>query len=230
MSLHHGLRAAAGRQARVVSLEYTHTAESVTNATSYTFNTVNIGTATADRLVVVVAMGSAGASGRTISGITIDGTAGSSVVTQGNSSASNDPICFIAQRVVTSGTSISVVVACGGNTFNRMAIAVYTLKDYQSSTAVDTDQTLYSSSTNTATATLDLSSGGVAIYGAQTNGNRTSSWSSASENVDAQYSGETSTYTAANKTNTSTTTADVETVTWSSGGPQTSAIVAASWR
>lgn len=95
------------------------------NATTQTYLACNIGTASASRLVVVVAgsFASSGGSARTITSATIGGVAATVATSVGNAGARN--ACHIIYALVTTGTTADVVINYNALTGNANAIEVY---------------------------------------------------------------------------------------------------------
>lgn len=190
--------------------EHTHDANNSGDIGPYTFNSVNIGTATADRLVVVMVSGSTDSPTRTISSVSIDGTNGTvhAASTQGPTG--------VASRVVSSGTSISVVVTFSGGVF-RCWISVFTIKNYRSATPVTS---VSNGTTGTSDSwTVDIPAGGVALFGSRHNGSTAATWSNATEQYNNSL--ESTIFTTAARATAGTGTA--VSVSWSGsvqhGGP-----------
>jgi hypothetical protein len=157
--------------AKVAELEYRTFASSTTNASSYTFSSVDIGTASSDRLVIVIAHAVTASTAINITGVTVAGV----TATQQVINASDGIRIAIYTALVTSGTTGNVVVTTD-ITAGSMAISTYTLKNYNSSTPEDTFAT---SGTPTATDSLTFGSNSAVVAGA-TGGIASSSisWSS----------------------------------------------------
>ena len=84
--------------------------------TTYTFNSVNIGAAAADRYVLVCIGSFVSATGRTLSGVTIGGSAANIHCNiRSEIGASSDMFAIIAGLLVTSGTTTTVVATFSGN-------------------------------------------------------------------------------------------------------------------
>ena len=127
-----------------LSLALGGNASSGSDATNYTFNSVNIGAASADRLVIVGA--TLGGGGRAVNSISIAGIDGTLHAGEGDA--------WLASRVVASGTTGTIIVRCSGSTY-RCGICVWVLKDYQSAIPTDT----YAAWNNDMT--IDVDAGGV---------------------------------------------------------------------
>lgn len=122
MSLHHRLRGSGSPVPSVVTSAYVGGTNNGTSGTSFTFTNHAIGTADANRKVVVVAYPN-GSSVTDISGITIGGNAANQDVKL--TSISNGPI-GIYSLAVAAGTTATIVVNTTG-TAARCRIEVYTV-------------------------------------------------------------------------------------------------------
>jgi len=144
-------------------LRLTHTAASGANASAYTFSTVAIGEATADRLVIVVVHDSEAdaSAGDPPSSVVIDGTNGT-IHESGVGTGSNSSTCSIASRLVTVGTAITVVVNWPDAQV-RCGISVYTLKGYLSATPVATNSAI--STTASVSVTMDVTATQIGVIG-----------------------------------------------------------------
>jgi hypothetical protein len=136
------------------ALNYIGAVSNTTGATSYTFNTTNIGTATSDRVVVVGVMLNSSAA-RTVSSVTLGGNAMTSIV--GTSSASNAALFRIS---VAAGTTANIVVT-GSGTSNGCYVVVYSLTGWGTVTTYNSNSATGSSAT--ISTTIDTASNGAAI-------------------------------------------------------------------
>jgi hypothetical protein len=191
------------------------------NATTYTFTSASIGTASADRLVVVVATGHS-ASNRTFSSGTIGGNAATVVL----SSASAQPIAGIMALLVTSGTTATIAITFSAG-ISRAAIHVYTITGLGSLTAYHSAGNTTGSGTSLS-ATPNIPGGGVLIAGAA-NGGSGSAFSWAGASVDSNVAPETALMSAASASNLPAETGRTVTASFT-GGADAIAIAAASWR
>lgn len=143
----------------------TNVSSGVSSQSSYTFGSVSIGTASSDRLVVVVASLHNGTSNtlNPVVAATIGGSPATIHVTGGESEGAggNSTSFGIFSCLVTAGTTATIVVDCSG-TAGSCVIHVYTLTGYRNATP-----TSYSA-TNGSVLNLALGSfpTGVAIGGA----------------------------------------------------------------
>jgi hypothetical protein len=167
--------------ANVAQLEYRTVVSTTTDASSYTFSGVDIGTASADRLVIVIVHTVTGVGGNiNITGVTIAGVSATQRVI--NAAAAIRMAIYTA--LVSSGATGNIVVTTDV-TAGSMAVSTYTLKTYNSSTP---ESTLATSGTPTPTGNLTFGSGGAVVAGS-TSGNAatTTSWSSPlTENYDVE--------------------------------------------
>lgn len=153
------------------------TTSSTTNATTYTFNTVNIG---GPGLIVVVAQASADTGiNRTLSSLTVNGTAASI-----HSNTSSQDFAFITSSRVSSGSTANIVVTFSGSVL-RCLIAVYRIQNNDNDTPVQA-LTNYSSSDVTSRSLNFTASGtAVGVFGATSgSGSGTFTWSNATERFD----------------------------------------------
>jgi hypothetical protein len=125
-----------------------------TNAATFTFSSADIGTADADRIVVVGATGSGFATGKTITGITLGGD-GMTEIIETNYSYSN---AGIYAKAVASGTSSDIAVTFS-NTNGNCVIYIYSMIG-ASITPTDTD---VDSTGEPSSLSLNVAAGGVGI-------------------------------------------------------------------
>lgn len=162
MLLTHGLRAAGRYKPPILTYigsAFRDGAGATITATS-TFSNQNIGTASPDRLVVVV-IGAQMNAVRSFSSCTIAGVAANVAVSDTNNSSTDTAISAICYLNVTSGTTANIVVTLSGTT-NDCFIAVYTITGLSSYTPVAT--TSYKSQTGTGgNKTLDVNQNGCVV-------------------------------------------------------------------
>lgn len=148
-----------------------HYEEDVTTP-AVTFSNVDIGTASEDRLVVIVAGGITNR--RTIDSITINGSPMAMHKSiAGIGTAAADPALAIASLVVSTGTTATVVVNFSGSQSGSF-IGVHTITGYQSATPQDSASSSTSGGTDPAVS-LDVPSGGTIVAAYATNGSSLSS-------------------------------------------------------
>ncbi|MGE0658265.1 MAG: hypothetical protein AB7F36_01690 [Reyranellaceae bacterium] len=114
------LRAAAAAAAPV-AIANTANGESTTNSSSYSFSGVSIGAAAADRIVVFCFAGDAG-SGRTISSVTINGSAATLI----QQNASGNIRCGMYALAVPAGTTATLAVTFSGS-MNRCMYSAFAI-------------------------------------------------------------------------------------------------------
>jgi hypothetical protein len=126
-------RGLLGATAKIAQLEYRTFVSSTTNASSYTFSSVDIGAASSDRLVIVVVHAVTAGGNIDITGVTVAGNTATQRVLGPASGIRN----AIYTALVSSGTTGNIVVTTD-ITAGSMAVATYTLKKYNSATPIDT--------------------------------------------------------------------------------------------
>lgn len=158
-----------------IKFEATDISSNATNLTNYSFASQNVGEATADRLVVVAAF-TTGA-GQSVTSISIGGSAATSIANAFLSSFSGR----MATRVLSSGTTTTVDVACSGSV-GRCQVIVFTLKQYRSIVPYDTYQEAISDASVDHSASVDVQGNGIAVYAAMKNAAATGqTWAGATE-------------------------------------------------
>lgn len=195
-----------------ISVVYVSSNSSSTDATSYTFTSQSIGTASATRIVVVAVYCRSTSAGSNISSVTIGGNAMTSRVSVGNSNTSGGQSrVALFTYPLTTGTTATIVVNYS-TTSARCGIAVYNLFDATSETPVVTN-------TSNGSATLTLSSNtvsgdvGIGAGNSSTTG-PTFSWTGLTE--DSDFTVETNTLSTASFTFASTESP--RTITATTGG------------
>lgn len=158
-------------------LTYVDTANDTAISSSYSFASVGLGTAAADRYIVVAANTRKGDADPDITSVTVAGVSATEVVqsagTRGRSGL------WIA--AVPTGTSDTVVVATSTNG-RGCTIFVYTLTGLTSSTATSTNSN--SGSASSLGASLTASAGGIIIATACSLNNTDISWTNAVEDLE----------------------------------------------
>lgn len=163
----------SGSTAAVATATFTDSSVNGTPATNFTFSTQSIGTAAANRKVVVVVQ--LGTAGQTVSSLTIGGNGAASIVAR---SASEH--VSIWQLVVASGTTADVVVN-GSGVSDACGIGVYAVYG-AAAAATDTGG---STAVDPATDTIDVPAGGVLIAGVvHRSGAETFAWTNITERYD----------------------------------------------
>ena len=191
----------------------------VANQTTYTFTAHGIGTAAANRYVVVLIAG--GANGRTVSSVTVAGQSCTVISTLTN--GVRDAAMAITASPVTSGTTADVVVTWSGGE-NRCHIGTYALTGIGSKTPTDTGTDTGSGNRSTS---IDILAGGSAIglmvHSAGTSGSTT--WTGLNEDVDTSGDGVITFSAASLDSSTAQTGLSV-----SATGSSTSLLIVAAWR
>lgn len=200
--------------------EYVGTSTSTTGASTYTFSSTSIGDADPTRLVVVAVASTCGTAFAALTSGTIDGSSATLVAAAG---ATRYSATGIIALVVPSGTAVDIAVTFD-NTMEHCSISVYRLVNYGSATANDTDATNTGPATSV-TCTLDIPTNGVAIFAHSHAVTGNTTFSSASEDYDADL--ETRRTAAAHKTVTSALSAHAESASWT--GSSSGGMSAASW-
>lgn len=176
-----------------MTVTFLQTAVSSANATTYTFSAQNLGTAAADRNIVVCATGQdTGSAAKSISSITVQGiTASIAIQNQGN--ASNTSMTAIAIVNVPTGTTGDVVVTFS-EAFANCGISLFHIVGMGSTTPNHTNSTDLD---NTAVS-VNVNAGGVVIgCGATSSSNPTSTWTNLTEVADISREASTGNHTAA---------------------------------
>jgi len=192
-----------------------------------TLSSVNIGTASSDRLVVVFcSIRRASVPARTISSVAINSTTATTVVS-GSQNGTRGVACGIYTLLVTSGTTATIDVTASG-TYSDGVISVYTLTGLSSNTAFHS-----ASNGNTTKSALSMSlnvpSAGIVIggWGGCDGSNAGVTWTNiATEDVDSVVGG--LNWSTASETGMSSQTGRSITVT--PAGRATNFIVSASWQ
>lgn len=146
------------------------------NATqsSYTFNSVDIGTAAADRYIILCLFFSGGATG-----------AGKTVVCNGVTltSLGGAAGAGIYSGLVPTGTSVTVTVTSGGSS-DTCGIAVYAAYGLQDAGAVSDIQTSTSTAASV-TLNTNVPAGGIVVASRKSNSTTSATWAAVTENFDS---------------------------------------------
>lgn len=145
-----------------VSVTRTAQTSSGTNASSYTFSSTAIGTASSDRLIAVTFMAVANVPEAvlTLSSATIGGTTANIEIQQTSDSGSNDAVVGIITAAVPSGTTASIVLNFSASCF-RAGIIVYSVTGANHTPTGATSA--WSVNTDTRTVSLTVPGNGAAI-------------------------------------------------------------------
>ena len=188
---------APGTAVTPVVTAFTHNATLEPNATNFTFNSVDIGTASDDRKIIVAAMASGGSGAGGPIGCTLGGNAMTpqvSVVDGGQGSA-------LFELDVSSGTSATVVVQCADSKgFASIAVFAVTGAPLQSNftrTFTNIASTTGDTTPNTTISTPALGNIiGTALFTHSSGGAYTAAWTNVTERFDAMADTQGSTTTA----------------------------------
>jgi hypothetical protein len=145
--------------------------------TVYTFADFAIGTAVANRKVVVGIMNGDADTGRTISSVTVAGNAASAVIDQ--AAGNNDGRVALYQIAVPTGTTADIVVTFSGGC-TRCAIATWAMYGAKSAA----HDTAGEATADPLTFTLDVPAGGAAIAVMKSQVATTITWTGLTEKFD----------------------------------------------
>lgn len=162
-----------------MALTFLTTVTSTADTNTYTFSSVSLGTAQADRYIIVTACSRKAGATFTLSGITIGGVS-ATIVRQVTRTVTNSNSQAIVIANVPTGTTGDIVVTWS-TTVLRCAVGVWSATNLASATAHD-------SATSTATAptyNIDVPAGGFVIAAALTAAATTTTWTEATEKFDA---------------------------------------------
>lgn len=166
-------------------------------ASSWTFTGQNVGTAAADRKIIVIAMGrKAGASVESLTGVTVGGVTATQVVKTTRSGAAGGGAANaigIYEAALPSGTTGDVVVTFSGNV-GRCIVSLFRATGIDASHASAADN----AAAEDPSASINVPVGGIAIGGCLAGGSGSTSevWAGLTENVGA-LSGSFTRYSAA---------------------------------
>ena len=183
-----------------------------TNAATYTFSSVAIGTASPDR-VVIVAVASFVDATQSISSATIGGVSESVQVQAIN----NGVRVGIISAVVPTGTTATIVINMTTSGGLNMGIGVWTATGLPNATALGTN-----SNTTLAGLAVTSESGGIIVAVTGNVDSRTMTWTNATENYDQSVEAITFTSGASGQTTGTSTT-----VTATASGATTTGVIAA---
>lgn len=197
-----------------VTIAFTDSSIDASNASTYTFSSQALGTAAADRVIVV---GLFGDTARTVSSVTIGGVSASRVKRQLNTGN----FVELWQAAVPTGTTGDVVITFSG-ACSRSGVGVWALYG-ANPTAHDTG----ASSANPGTDTLDVPALGVAIAYSAGSSIASWSWTGLTEKFDELL--ETDTYHAGASDAFSGTQTGMTVTATANTAPTQPALVMASW-
>lgn len=208
-----------------LSVSYAATDTSSVSGTSYTFASTAIGTAAADRYIVLAVSSNGSSSNPTASSVTVAGTSCTKTAADTDVSSGRPTIAlWVTNSAITSGTTADIVVTYG-STNSVCSIGVWAVYGITSATPTATQNTKYSvGSTTTFSAALSLPTDGIVISAESSSATSATniSWSIVTEDFDAAHGS--FKLTGASLNNASGSVTPASTATSRNGG-----IVAASW-
>lgn len=182
MSLHHRLRPVSSGSSSTATVAYVGGTNVTSAGTSFTFTSHSIGTANANRRVVVVAYAN-GSSVTDISGVTIGGNA--ATLDKKITDISAGPLA-IYSLAVAAGTTATIVVSTTGSA-SRCRIEVYTVTGNISTPARIDDGSGYTASGTSVNDTLNVAAGAGVVAGMGVSGSDsvTLSWTNVSKDSES---------------------------------------------
>lgn len=154
--------------------------------TSFTFTSAAVGTAAADRDVIVYAAGQSGATGRAITSITVAGNTATLDASQATVSGITS-MSAIGRYRLTTGTTATIVVTVSGAGSNQMAIAVYRMTG---ASVGPVDTATATAVANNVSSNIDIPANGAGIAGGSFVGGGTSAtWTGFTEDSDQNAGG-----------------------------------------
>lgn len=177
------LPGAGGAGVPPINFQYQTTVGDDANNSTYSFTNVPIGTAAADRYVVVVATVAQGSGGLlTINTVSIAGTAGTISVNQRDGTSSASCNAAIAARLVTTGTTATISVTTSLSA-RSCYISVYSVYGLGSATATNT---YFSTASPVSFSNVNYDAGGFVVAGMIQRGtSATCTWSGLTEDYDS---------------------------------------------
>jgi hypothetical protein len=160
---------------KAVTLSYTDSATSSSNGPTVTYSTRSLGTAAADRIILVGVIGNDNS--RTVSSVTVGGVS-ASITVNTFTGASAAHCIYIWQAAVPSGTTGNIVVTFSG-TVSDSGIGVWALYNANSTaTATATN------SSNPLSTTINVPANGALVGIARSGASSTFTWTNLTENYD----------------------------------------------
>lgn len=196
---------------------YTDTSDS----SSYTFSSVNFGTADSNRYIIIGIASRKSGTTTSISSVTIGGVS-ATITKQQVNNATNTNVSGIAIANVPTGTSGNIVVTFA-DTMLRCAITVYRTVGLTSKTAYDSD----SSTASAPSVSLDVPTNGFAIGIGLTAASTSATWTGLTEDSDATLESWV-TYSSAHRNFESGSTGETMTVTFGNSAEPSACF--ASWQ
>lgn len=174
----------------MATLSYLTNAVNGADASSFTFSSQTLGTAAADRYIIVHASGALVSGTGTINSVTVGGVSATEVV-GGTLPGQTTDYTSIWIAAVPTGTTGDVVVAFPG-TARRCGIALYRATGLNSATAFDTITDATTAIDPTVSDTINNESGGVfmaAVYTRNSSPLPTMAWTGVTEDYEATVEG-----------------------------------------
>ena len=145
-----------------VTISFSDSSISTTNATTYSFTAQNTGTASSDRVLIVGAVGRATVTSGTVSAITIDGAAAATIVSVGADDTTNSRCANLRALSFSTGTTATIEV-----TFNRAmvraGIGIWSMIGTNGATTVFGNNTATTANPTSAAVTIPANGGAVGI-------------------------------------------------------------------
>jgi hypothetical protein len=159
------------------SITYTDKGEDSVNRTTYTFSTKSLGSAAADRKIIVGVSAGGSSSGVTLNSVTVGGISATQIV----ATTDGENMAQIWVASVPTGATGNVVLTFSTDK-GRCGIGLWAMYG-ASSTATDTGF----ATANPSSDTLNISAGGVAVgvYSLSQSTDRTTTWTNLTEDYDA---------------------------------------------
>lgn len=172
---------------RPASVTYAGNAGTASPSTpSHTFTSVAIGTAAADRYVIVAVACRGGASQADVSSVTVAGVSCTQIGSDVNAGASNSHLSlWLTNTVIASGATANIVVTMAAPYPQGVAVATWAVAGLQSTTPTDTDST----TTDAASVSSSAQAGGIlvaAAFSVDAMSSATHTWTGVTENFDGR--------------------------------------------
>lgn len=210
-----GFNAAAGSTQTPVAVSYVGTTADTSDSSTYTFTSHAIGTATADRVVLVAVGVRSATAGVSISSMTIGGVSATELA---EASTGSNVSVAVYGLLVTSGTTATIVVTPSASC-QRCQIAVYEMTGTGGSTTTSATATDITSPTST-TITIPVNGAAVAgAFGQSASAVGTATWAGLTKDADEDLENTNNRFTSARLNSASGAVGLSIGVTWSGGTP-----------
>lgn len=195
-----------------MAITYLQSATTATNGTTMTFSSQNVGTADADRYVIVGIIGrSNDGANKTLDSVTIGGVSATISVSGWNSGN----VAAIAIAAVPSGTTATVALTFS-DTMTSAGISMWSELKVSSLTATSTG----TDTTDALSANINLTNGFVVAIAKSDTGSDSATWTNADENQDGA-DADSNAYSSGSKSYTTTQTGLAITCDWATGTTRT---------